>query len=405
MKYRYLFVFLLSWLLVPAGLAQVGELYQQSREHAQAGQYGQAKELLQQIIREDPQHYDALFLQALVTAWEGEYYPSLRQLNLLVRQHGPTQEAMEAIVRINYWAGENTKALIAAEKGLSLYPESHTLMYLRARVLAAEKAYDEAIVGLEALLEKNPGHAEAKSLLSQLQVLRLKNAVGVEYTHSRFSNTFAPWHQLTLSYQRKLPSALLVGRLRYAHMFEQNGVQAEVDAYPEIDNKTYAYLNLGVSDNTIFPALRWGAELFRELPGQWEASAGMRGLYFEEVPVHIITGQVGHYISDYWLSSRAFLTTLKGRRHLTGLLTLRRYLQNEDHFFSLYLGDGATPLQVNSLAEIQRLEASWLGVDYQYPFRDRTWLLRSGLEIQQEVYPEVRSTDRFSFTLQLQKRF
>lgn len=405
MIHRYLFAFLLSWMLVPAVLAQVGELYQQSREHAHAGRYAEARALLQQIILEEPQHYDALFLQALVTAWEGDYYPALRQLNLLVRQHGPTQEAMEAIVRINYWAGENIKALVAADKGLALYPDSHTLMYLRARVLAAEKAYNEAIVGLKALLTQNPEHQEATALLNQLEVLRLKNAVGVEYTQARFSNTFAPWHQLTLSYQRKLPSTLLVGRLRYARMFDQNGVQAEVDAYPEINDKTYAYLNLGVSDNAIFPAVRWGAELFRELPSQWEASAGMRGLYFEDAPVHIYTAQLGHYISDYWLSARGFLTTLRSRRHLTGLLTMRRYLQSEDQFFSLYLGNGATPLQISTLAEIQRLEASWLGLDYQHPFRDRTWLLRSGLEFQQEVYPEVRATNRFSFTLQLQKRF
>lgn len=405
MIHRFLFTFLLSWMLIPVSVAQIDSLYQQSREFAHSGRYAEATALLQQIIRQEPQHYDALFLQALVTAWQGDYQPALRQLNILARQYEPTPEVMEAIVRINYWAGENIKALVAAGQGLKLYPESHTLMYLRARVLTAEKAYDEAIVNLQALLNQDPDHQEAAVLLSQLQVLRLKNAVGVEYRHARFSNTFAPWHQLTLSYQRKLPSTLLVGRLRYANMFEQNGIQAEVDAYPEINEKTYAYLNLGVSDNTIFPALRWGAELYRELPKQWEASAGMRGLYFEDAPVHIYTAQLGHYIADYWLSGRAFLTTLRNRQHLTGLLTMRRYLQNEDHFFSLYLGNGATPLQVSTLAEIQRLEASWLGVDYQHSFRDRTWLLRSGLEYQQEVYPEIRSTRRLSFTLRLQKRF
>jgi len=208
-----------------------------------------------------------------------------------------------------------------------------------------------------------------------------------------------------LSYQRKVPSALIIGRLRYARMFDQNGIQAEIDAYPEINEKTYAYLNLGISDRTIFPVFRWGAELFRELPSQWEASAGMRGLYFESTPVHIYTAHLGRYVGNYWLAARGFLTSLRSRNHFTGLLTARRYFEHEDHFLSLYAGSGATPLQINTLVEIQRLEANWLGLDYQHAFRDRTWLLRSAVEYQQETYPEVRSTDRISFSINLQKRF
>lgn len=402
---RYLSFILVFLLLSAESFAQVDDLYQRARQLAHQGAYQQANRLLRSVLTAHPEHYDALFLQAMITAWDGAYLPALRKLNKLKQQHGINPELIESISRINYWAGEHTKAVLAAEEGLALYPENTTLLYLKAQAEAAEEHYDAAIAALEALLVLQPEHQEAIALLERLKVLRLKNTVGVEYLHARFSNSFSPWHQFTASYSRKVPSTLLVGRLKYARMFDQQGIQAEIDAYPTINEKTYAYLNAGISDATILPAFRWGAELYREFHQKWEASAGMRGLYFENAPVHIYTAQLGHYFSSFHISARGLLTTLEANQHVGGLLSLRRFIEHEDRYVSLYLGNGATPLRVNSLIEIQRLDATWLGLDYQHPLGDRTWLLRSALELQQEVYPEIRTTNRLSFSLQLQKRF
>jgi YaiO family outer membrane protein len=403
MRKSIIIVFLLTCSLL--SIAQPNARYEQAREHAYAGRYQAADQLLRQILADEPEHYDALFMQAMVMAWSGEYMPALRQLNMLGSKYPLSGEVAEAISRINYWAGEYAKALVAADKGLALFPENLALRYLKAQALAELEHYDEAISSLQDMLQLDPENQEAQALIKKLEFLRRKNAVGLEYAHARFSNTFSPWNQFSAYYKRKLPSLLLAGRLQYASMFDQQGIQAEVDAYPEINEKTYAYLNAGVSNATIFPAARWGAELYRELPDQWEASAGMRGLYFEEAPVHIYTAQLGHYFPAYWISARGFLTRLQGQQHLTGLLTARRFLQNEDHFLSLYLGNGATPLRVSSLVEIQRLDARWVGLDYQHPLNNRQWIIRSAVEYQHEAYPEIRTTDRLTFTLQVEKRF
>jgi YaiO family outer membrane protein len=405
MMNRYLNLILVLLLFSAEAFAQMDSPYQRARQNAHQGRYQEAGLMLESLLKENPDHYDALFLQALITAWDGEYMPALRQLNILMRMQGATAELMEAISRINYWAGENKKAIVAAEKGLNLYPGNTTLMYLRSRALAAEQEYDTAITGLEELLQLTPADEEAKALLKRLEVERLKNTAGIEYMHARFSNSFSPWNQVTASYARKMPSILLIGRLKYAQMFNQQGVQAEVDTYPTINDKTYAYLNAGVSGAGFFPAFRWGAEMYREFHQKWEASVGMRGLYFENAPVHIYTVQLGRYFPAFWVSARGLLTTLQGNSNLSGLFTFRRFIEHEDHFISVYLGNGATPQRINSLIEIQRLDASWVGLDYQHPLGDRTWLMRSALEIQQEVYPEVRTTNRISFSLHLAKRF
>ncbi len=401
---RYLCTILLVISTLTA-FCQKDSLYKEAKQHAYNSRYEQAIRDLNLVLSIYPEHYDALFLQAMVMAWRGEYQPALRQLNYLTNKFYPTEEVTEAIARINYWAGEHTKAIVAAEKGLALFPGNVNLMYIRAQALAAQKEYEDAIVGLDTLLKLDESHEEAQALRKRLQVLKLKNAVGVEYTHSRFSNTFTPWHQVSAYYKRKLPNTLLIGSLQYARMFDQQGLQAEVDAYPNINKKTYAYLNAGVSNASIFPRFRWGAELYRMLPSQWEASAGMRGLYFEQVPVHIYTAQLGRYFPAYWVSGRVFMSTLDNSTPFTGLLTARRYLTNEDNYATFYIGSGATPLKINALAEIQRLNASWIGLDYQHPLQEQRWIIRAALEFQQEIYPEVRTTDRMSFTIHLERRF
>lgn len=400
--------YLLTLFIVLSSLqafCQLDSLFQEARQHAFKGRYEEARHHLTAILSQSPEHYDALFLQAMVTAWNGDYYPALRQLNFLIHRFSPTEEAMEAIARINYWAGENTKAIVTADQGLGLFPDNVELKYIRAQALAAQQQYEESIANLDTLLQEEEAHEGAQALKKHLEILKLKNAVGVEYVHSRFSNTFTPWHQFSAYYKRKLPNTLLIGRLQYARMFDQQGIQAEVDAYPKIDAKTYAYLNAGVSNATIFPMARWGAELYRLLPQQWEASAGIRGLYFQKVPIHIYTVQLGRYFPAYWISARAYMSSLESHQQVTGLLTARRYLGNEDHFATLYLGSGATPLKINSLAEVQRLDASWIGVDYQHPLQERKWTIRAALEFQQETYPEIRATDRLSFTIHLERRF
>jgi len=401
---RHWCTILLALLAFPA-FCQTDSLFRAAQRQAYHSQYEQASTTLSQLLELEPEHYDARFLSAMVQAWDGNYFVALQQLNTLTRCCAPTEEALVAIARINLWAEEYPKAIAEADKGLLVFPDNEDLLYIRAQAEAAYQAYEDALNTLDTLLHENDEYPKAEELQEEIEILKRKNAAGLEYKYSRFSNTFAPWHQLSANYQRKLQNMLLIGRLQHAQMFDQQGLQFEIDAYPKFDSKTYAYLNAGLSNNTIFPKVRWGAEIFRILPAQWEASAGMRGLYFEQTPIHIYTLQLGHYFPAYWLSGRVFMSTLENESPLSGLLTARRYLGNKDHYATLYVGSGATPNRVNSLTEVQRLNANWIGIDYQHPLQKRLWIIRSAVEFQQETYPEVRTTDRLSFTIYLERRF
>ncbi|MFP4090582.1 MAG: YaiO family outer membrane beta-barrel protein [Cyclobacteriaceae bacterium] len=381
------------------------KLYLHAQESASEGKYEQARASLDSLLDEYGDNYDALFMMALIQSWDEQYQEALHILHYLDRHFAPTADVKEAKARVYFWYGDQAQALKAVEDGLNYFPDNLELRFIMAQVLISDKKYKESVAILEEILAFNEGHEGARMLLDQVRTLSLENAISLEYTHARFTNSFSPWHLTGISYRRNLPSGPIIGRLQHAQMFDRQGVQAEVDAYPTLGKSTYAFLNVGVSDNSIFPAFRWGAELYRILPQSWEVSAGMRGLYFELVPVHVYTAQLGRYLDRYWFSLRGFATTIEDKRKLTGLLSMRHYLKNDDHFMSLYLGSGATPLKVSNIAEVQRLSANWIGFDYQHPLQERRWLLRGSVEFQQEEYEEIRTTERFSTTLHLQRRF
>lgn len=379
-------------------------LYSEAASRAYDGEYEEARQLLQKIVVNVPEHQDAKFLLGLVQAWDKHYAEARNIFTNLIAENYNSSEVFQALARLELWDKNPVQAIKVCEDGLEKYPDDVTLRYLKAEALAALKNDEEAIALLEDILGKDPEHEEAQKLLKELLARRSKNAISIDYAYSWFSNTFTPWHRTSLEYRRNLPVGPVIGRVNYAYMFDRSVLQGEVDAYPAINPLTYTYLNVGVSDGKVFPNFRFGAELYRLLPANFEASLGMRGLYFTEADVYIYTAQIGNYLPGYWLSLRGFLTEIEGNKNYTALLIGRKYLSSKDHYFSLYASSGATPLQVATLSEIQRLDANMVAFDYQYPI-PRQFFLRFYAEYQHEKYPEVRSTNRYTVSVRLEKRF
>ena len=378
--------------------------YATATNKAYNGEYSEARQLLQHILVNTPDHHDAKFLLGLVQAWDKQYEEARNIFRDLIALNYASVEVFQALARLELWDKNPVQSLKICEEGLEKYPDDITLKYLKAEALAALENDDEAIALLEAILAEDPEHAEAQKLLKELLARRSNNAVAVDYAYSWFSNTFTPWHRTSVEYRRNLPFGPVIGRVNHAYMFDRSALQGEVDAYPKINSLTYTYLNVGVSDGKVFPNFRFGTELYRLLPANFEASLGMRGLYFTETDVYIYTAQIGNYLPGYWLSLRGFLTAIEGQFNYTGLLVGRKYFGSKDHYFSLYASSGAAPLKVVTLAEIQRLDANMVAFDYQYPL-PRQFFLRFYAEYQHERYPEVRSTHRYTILLRLEKRF
>lgn len=187
-------------------------------------------------------------------------------------------------------------------------------------------------------------------------------SIGVDAGYVSFDDATAPWRLGAVSLVRRTPAATLIGRVNVADRFGSTGVQYEADAYPRLGKTTYAYLNAGWSAAGIFPAWRYGAELFTGLPDAYEASLGVRHLRFAADPVTLLTGSVGKYLGNYWLSLRPYVRRKDGRLTASGGLTVRRYQATADDFIGVRASAGSTPGEPVTATDLARTRSLSAGV-------------------------------------------
>lgn len=170
-------------------------------------------------------------------------------------------------------------------------------------------------------------------------------SVAGEFSHVSFSGDTDPWHLASVALWRRSSAGTFIARVNYANRFASDGLQLEADAYPRVSEKVYLYFNAGYSGATVFPAWRSGAEVFSALPGAWEASAGVRQLRFNGVPVTMLTGAVGKYVGNYWFSVRPYVRSHDGTTAATTTFQGRRYFEDGDHWIGTSVTYGGSPTE------------------------------------------------------------
>ncbi|MDQ6717148.1 MAG: YaiO family outer membrane beta-barrel protein [Gemmatimonadota bacterium] len=190
----------------------------------------------------------------------------------------------------------------------------------------------------------------------------VKSYVVADIGYVNFREDLDPWKLASLSLGRTTSSGSLIARLNYANRFKISGIQMEADAYPRINSTTYAYLNVGYSQSDIFPAWRFGGELFKSLPNAWEASLGFRQLRFSGTPVTLYTGAVGKYVGDYWVSVRPYLHFEPSGTSASAGVTARRYFADGDHYVGLRASYGSGASDAITPDQLSRKSSYSLGV-------------------------------------------
>lgn len=182
-----------------------------------------------------------------------------------------------------------------------------------------------------------------------------QTTVGLDYSYAWFQGDIDAWNIGAISVGQRRQAGSFTARLNLARRFASNGAQIETDAYPTLGKKSYAYLNAGYSRSPVFPESRFGGELFRTLPGAFEASAGFRYLRFEgSDPVTLFTGSVGHYSGSYWYALRPYLRGKDGRLSASATLTARRYYVDADNWVGARVAFGPSPTDDLLLSQLNR---------------------------------------------------
>jgi YaiO family outer membrane protein len=150
-----------------------------------------------------------------------------------------------------------------------------------------------------------------------------------------------------------------------------------LDFYPKFSKRFYAYINYGYSNASIYPNHKLGGDLYVNLPGAFEFSAGGRYISFETKNVSVLTNSLGHYRGNYYFSLRSYITPKPDKlTRVSGNILVRKYLKDAENYFGVNFGMGYSP-ELRQLTAGNELlaetflyvESQRLSVEYQFTGR------------------------------------
>ncbi|WP_127122010.1 YaiO family outer membrane beta-barrel protein [Chryseotalea sanaruensis] len=365
------------------------DIFQQARAKAFNQQREEAREMLQFILRNNPDYFDVRILYARTLSWDNRFTEAREELQLVLSKSPKNEDAFMALTDVEIWSSNFQTALNICNQALNLFPVNNDLLLKKAFSLNKLARDEEALVILNDLLAINPGNNEAAALRKAIQSDKLKFTGGVNYGIDWFSRYFDPAQNLSLQLSRTAHWGSALARLNYSRRFNQSGIQPEVEVYPRIYNGVYAYLNYGYSNSNLYPQHRSGAELFFRVPKSLEFSGGLRNLYFNTDNIRtILTTSASWYFKSNLITLRSYIMPEKEIGTSYSLaLTFRKYFKDNNTYVSLNAGAGYSPderrIQNSSgLSDDQlfKLKTQRLGIVFQKSLINN-WIIGGNLEI------------------------
>lgn len=321
----------------------VDEAYARARSLAFDGQREDAIALARAVLEQAPSYHGVRIFMARVYAWDGQYEEAERALNRVIDEDPGNKRAWEARIDVARWSEQYEQALAFTESALQRFATDATFYLDRARVHLALGNSREAASAVGQAEQFDPSNPDIPSLRRRIDTGRLRYTLTLAGSHDRFDQIFDSWTQTRLQLSRQTPVGSVIGRVNYASRFGSTGFQPQIDWYPSIADGVYAYLNVGVSQSTLYPSLRIGAEPYVGLPWALEGSAGIRYLNFSGSEVLILTGSLTKYYGNWMFTGRTYLTPSEVGVSNSYSLRARRYVGGSRHYLQLQTGFGFSP--------------------------------------------------------------
>lgn len=325
----------------------------QARRLALDGRRTEAIVLLEQYLHDAPGDTDARTLLGTVLSWEGRYDEARRHLEQVLAEHPGHGDALPALVNVELWSGhpERAEALSRDETGGGALSNPRLAMG-RARALAALGRQDEARDLLRRIVRADPGHDEARRLLSTLADAGRHWQLTTTHLHDRFSDDRTSWDETQITLERRTAAGSFLVRAARAARFGLTDTQVELDLYPRLRAGTYAYVNAGVAPaETLYPGYRIGLEVYHALGRGFEASAGFRHLGFARATT-LCGGTLTKYEGDWMLTGRLDVACGSGGGAISTYVTVRRSFGSTGRsHVSVRYGHGRTREDVRSVGD------------------------------------------------------
>lgn len=400
------FTILSNHRLLAQDTLDVDKAFLQARDLAFKGKRAEARQLARRILSKNPGYTDVKILMGRTFTWDKQYDSARVILEPLVQSTPPSQDALQALIDLETWSDNPQKALQYADMGITQAPGSMEFKLKKARALKDLQNYPAATTLINQLLQQNPGNGDILQLANMIRTEASGNSVSATYQYDAFDKGTDPWHAATLAYSRRTKIGTITGRVNYARRFNNNGTLFEVDAYPSLGKKMYAFINAGVSGTGLFPKVRSGVSVYRNLPKSFEAELGVRYLRFSS-NTFIYTGSISKYLGSFWFSLRPFITPGDLGISQSYFFLTRYYLSNANDYITLTLGSGFSPDDNSkdvALINTTTLQSKKIRLDVQKGIKNRT-LVSALIGYDRQEYLENTFRNNLTLSVGIQQLF
>ena len=320
------------------------ELYGKAEEEAHAGNWKSVRKYCHQALKEDPDFFSASLLLAQALAFSNKF-DSARIVSKELYKALPDQyDVLDLMVDIEIWNRKYTAAMAQVEKALIAYPDDENFLFKKAKIQYLSKEYEEALKTLDELFAINPDHKEGNELKNDiLQNHRYRDYVFVEDYFEYFKEPYLSRKFIvSTGISKWTKHGRYIGRVNIGEEapWPTPAIQYEGEAYQQLFPTNYLFLDYAYSRNWFFPEHRGAIEFFQRLPKGFEASLGVRFLYWYDL-AWIYTGSVSWLKNKNYLAFRPFFCQKNSHWSNSYHLTYRRYFSDKEDYAFAILGYGS----------------------------------------------------------------
>ncbi len=392
-------------------------LFIRALNSAHDGDHKEALKISLFLLQRNEFYYDASVLAGRIYAWEKQYDSARIYLINVTDALPDYHDALSALIDIELWAGNYLQAAGNAANALNYHPGDEVFMLKKAEAYLLHGSREEAVEILEYLLEINPDNQEAPELMDnlnepELYYYRDNNYLLAGYYGDFFQDPYSRhFHMGTAGYSHHNPWGSLTGKVNFANVyFDGTGLtkypslQYEVESYPIISSDSYSLLNYAYSQSMVFPEHRAAFEYFRALPLGYEASLGLRFLYWDDSYL-FYTGSAGKYYENMWFSLRTYILPNDDQVSSSWYFNARKYFNSADEYAGIIFGYGFLPDET-FLDPDERifLNTASIGAELSKGF-SLNYLMRGSLRYEYEEFIEGSYRNRWRINLGLRYFF
>lgn len=309
-------------------------------------------------------------------------------------------------IRAMAFDGKLDSASVAARKLVNSYPSYGDARILLGRILAWQKDYTNALAVIDTLLITEPANADALSAKRDIVTWSKRSSkelTGIRsgYLFDTFNEPYSRyWQIFNAGAEHNFNWGLAAAGINIGNAIiggptpdNKTEWQLELEAYPTLSKKNYAYLAYAYSPGVYFPGHRAALEVWQVLPAGWAVSAGMNYYYFDR-DIFLALASVEKYIGRYWVSLKGYLYFKDHGLTTSGYLNIRRYF-NDINYLQLTLGAGTAPDEPFDIrTDLMRLSAYSVRAAYYTALSPRL-MMRVGAGYSYEEYSENIWRNRF----------